>query len=69
MSSGIEVGAALQREERFFVAGQLAERFAQQVAGAAVAVDQCAAALQRAQGVFGHAELGVALGFFNGAAE
>ena len=46
---GHQVGAALEREEGFFVAGQLAERFAHQIAGPAVAVDQRAAALERAE--------------------
>ena len=40
---GHQVGAALERQQGLFVAGQVAECFAQQVAGAAVAVDQGAA--------------------------
>ena len=61
-----QVGTSLQREERFFVSAQLAERFAQHEAGSAVAVDQGPAPLQGSQGVFHHAELDIALGFFNG---
>ena len=66
---GHQVGTALERQQRFFVAGQLAERFAQQVAGAAVAVHQCAATLQDAEGMLVHAELDVALGFFDRATQ
>ena len=44
-----QVGAAFEREQGFFVAGQLAERFAHQIAGPAIAVDQRAAAFQGAR--------------------
>ena len=69
MSSGIRSALRSQRKQGFFVAGQLAERFAHEVAGPAVAVDQRAAALQAAQGVLVHAELDVALGFFDRATQ
>ncbi len=55
--------------ECLFIAGKFAERFAQQVTGATVAMHERTATLQRAQGVLQHAELGVALGFFNRSAQ
>ena len=69
MSSGSKSALRSSGSKRFFVAAQLAERLAQQVAGPAVAVDQRPAPLQRAERVLQHAELGVALGFFDRSAQ
>jgi hypothetical protein len=68
-STGHEVGAAFERQQGLFVALHFAERFAQDEASLAIAVHECAAALERAEGVVEHAELAVALGFFDSAAE
>lgn len=64
-----QIGAALQWQERFFIAGQFAERLTQQVTGSAIAVHQTAATLERTERMFDHAEFEIALGFFDGSAQ
>ena len=64
MSSGIRSALRSSGNSSFVESFELSQRFAHQIAGAAVAVDQGAPTLKRSQGVVPHAQLEVALGFF-----
>jgi hypothetical protein len=61
-----QVRASLEWKQGLFITGQFPQRFAHQVTGTAIGMDQGAASLECAKCVFAHSEFQIALGFFDG---